>query len=49
MCACGCILVLGLIGALAYCVMHGLWIAAAGVVVLGCVVGWLGAKSMQKS
>jgi len=49
MCACGCFLVVGLGAALVYCVLHGLWIAAAAVVAVACLVGWLGAKSMQKS
>jgi hypothetical protein len=49
MCACGCILVLGLAGALVYCFLHGLWIMAAVVVAVGCLIGWLGAKAMRKS
>ena len=49
MCACGCLLILGLAGALAFCIMHGLWIVAAGVVALGALVGWLGFKTMQNS
>lgn len=49
MCACGCLVVLGLAGALAYCIMHQMWIAAAGVVIAGGVMGWLGVKAMQKS
>jgi hypothetical protein len=36
-------------GALAYCVMHQLWFAAAGVVIVGAVVSWLGYKSMKKT
>ena len=47
MCACGCLLVLGLAGALAFCIMHGLFVAAAGVVAVGCLVGWLGYKAMR--
>jgi hypothetical protein len=46
---CGCLLAVGLIAALVYCIMHGWWIAAAGVVALGCLVGWLGFKAMRES
>ena len=49
MCACGCLLVFGLGGALVYCILHQLWLPAAAVVAVGALVGWLGAKSMQKS
>jgi len=49
MCACGCLLVLGLGGALAYFVMHALWLPAIAVVAVGALVGWLGAKSMKKT
>ncbi len=49
MCACGCLLALGLAAGLAFCIMHSLWIGVAGLVALGCVIGWLSAKAMQKS
>lgn len=49
MCACGCFLVVALVAALAFCIMHQMWLPAAGVVALGCLVGWLGAKAMRKS
>jgi hypothetical protein len=49
MCACGCFLVLGFAAALAFCIMHRLWIPAAGVVTLAGLVGWLAAKAMKKS
>jgi len=49
MCACGCLLVLGIGAALAFCIMHQLWLPAAGVVALGGLVSWLGYKSMKKS
>ena len=49
MCACGCLLLAGLAAALVFCVMHGLWLIAAGVIALAALVGWLGAKSMKTS
>ncbi len=49
MCACGCLVLVGLVAAVAYCVVHGLWIVAAGVVVLAGVLGWLGVKAMRKT
>jgi hypothetical protein len=49
MCACGCFLLAGVIAALAYCVLHGLWPLAAVVVALACLIGWLGAKTMKKT
>jgi hypothetical protein len=49
MCACGCFLLAGLAGALLFCIVHGLWLMAAGVVALAALIGWLGAKAMRKS
>jgi len=49
MCACGCLVVLGLGAAIAYCVLHQLWLPAAGIVILGAVLGWLGFQAMRKS
>jgi hypothetical protein len=49
MCACGCFLVLLLGAAMVYCVMHSLWIGVVGVVAVGALVGWLGAKAMKKT
>ena len=48
MCACGCLLALGLAGTIAYFIMHALWFPAGGVLLIGILVGWLGAKAMQK-
>jgi len=48
MCACGCLLIIGLAGAMAFCIMHALWLPAVGVVALACLVGWLGYKSMRQ-
>jgi membrane protein implicated in regulation of membrane protease activity len=47
MCACGCFLLVAIAGALVYCVMHGLWLAAAGVVALTVAIAWFGRKAMQ--
>ena len=49
MCACGCFLLAGLAAALVFCIMHGLWIMAAGVVSLAVLAGWLTAKAVKKS
>ena len=32
------------VAAFAYTVMHGLWLAAAGVLALAALLGWLGRK-----
>ncbi|HEY3839531.1 MAG TPA: hypothetical protein VGL72_23330 [Bryobacteraceae bacterium] len=48
MCACGCLLALGLAGAIAYFILHALWWPAGAVLAVGILVGWLGAKAMQK-
>jgi hypothetical protein len=45
MCACGCFLVLIVVGALFYSVMHGLWLAATAVVLFAAIVGWFGRKA----
>jgi membrane protein implicated in regulation of membrane protease activity len=47
MCACGCFLLAAIVGALVYCVMHGLWLAAAGVIALTAAIAWFGRKAMQ--
>jgi hypothetical protein len=46
MCPCGCFLLAGVAAALAYCVIHGLWLPAAGVVGLAALIGFLGAKAL---
>jgi hypothetical protein len=48
MCACGCFLVAAIVGALVYCVMHGLWLAAAGVVVFAAAIAWFGRKTLTR-
>lgn len=45
MCACGCFLVVAIVGGLAYTVMHGLWLATAGIVVAAVLIAWLGKKA----
>jgi hypothetical protein len=45
MCACGCFLVLIIVAALVYSVMHGLWLAVVAVVLFAAVVGWFGQKA----
>jgi len=42
MCACGCFVLAAVIAALVYTVMHGLWVATAGVVLVAALLGWLG-------
>jgi hypothetical protein len=49
MCACGCLLLAGLTAALVFCIMHGLWVVAAGVVAVACLTGWLLRKSFPGS
>jgi hypothetical protein len=45
MCACGCFLVAAIAAGLVYTVMHGLWLATAGIVVLAALIGWFGKKA----
>ena len=47
MCACGCFLLLAITGALVYCVMHALWLAAAAVLALTAAIAWFGQKAMK--
>jgi hypothetical protein len=49
MCACGCLLALGLAGAMTFFIIHALWLPAGAVLAVGILIGWLGAKSMRKS
>jgi hypothetical protein len=46
-CACGCFLLAALVAAFVYCVMHGLWLLAAAVLLLSALLGWLGKKTIQ--
>ncbi len=45
MCACGCFLIVAIVGGLVYTVMHGLWLAAIAIVLFAAVVGWFGRKA----
>ena len=47
MCACGCFVLAAVIAALVYTVMHGMWLAAAAVVPVAALLGWLGRKLAQ--
>lgn len=49
MCACGCFLALALAAGLVYCVLHSLWLPAAGLIALAALLAWLGKKTMQNS
>jgi membrane protease YdiL (CAAX protease family) len=44
-CACGCFLLAGILAALIYCVMHGLWLLAVAVFLVAVVLGWLAKKT----
>jgi uncharacterized membrane protein YfcA len=48
MCACGCFLLVAVIAALVYCVMHGLWLWAVTVLAFSALVAWLGRKATRK-
>jgi hypothetical protein len=37
-----------MIGAIVYAVMHGLWLAAIGVVLVAGLLGWLGRKTVKR-
>ncbi len=45
MCACGCFLAIAIAGGLVYTVMHGLWLATAGIAVAAALIGWFGKKA----
>jgi membrane protein implicated in regulation of membrane protease activity len=47
MCACGCFVLAAVIAALVYTVMHGLWLAAVGVVLVAGLLGWLGRRMVR--
>jgi membrane protein implicated in regulation of membrane protease activity len=47
MCACGCFLLVAFIAALVYCVMHGLWLLGAAVLVFSALIGWFGRKAAR--
>lgn len=44
MCACGCFVLAAVIAALAYSVIHGLWLLAIAVLLVTGLIGWLGKK-----
>jgi hypothetical protein len=44
MCACGCFLLAAIAAGLVYCVIHGMWVALALIVVATALVGWFGRK-----
>ena len=48
MCACGCFVVAGLIAALGYTIMQGLWLATAGILAVAALFGWLTKKMMAE-
>jgi hypothetical protein len=43
-CACGCFLLVGVAGAVAFCISKGLWIPAVIILVAAGIAGWFGAK-----
>ncbi len=47
MCACGCFLLVAVVAALVYCVMHGLWLPGLAVVFAAGVLGWLAKKTIR--
>jgi len=40
-------LLVAIVGALVYCVMHGLWLTAAGIIALTAAIAWFGRKAMR--
>jgi hypothetical protein len=49
MCACGCFLVAGILAAIAWCVIHRLWLPVAALVLALGAVGWLGSWLRKKT
>jgi len=49
MCACGCFFVLLAIAGLAWCVVHGLWLPAALILILTVAIAWAGKRWGQIS
>jgi hypothetical protein len=48
MCACGCLVLAGIVAALAYTVVHGLWLLTAVMLVFAAVLGWLTRKMLKE-
>jgi hypothetical protein len=46
MCGCGCLVPIAIVGGLVYCVLHGLWIAAALLIAAAVATGWFGRKML---
>jgi hypothetical protein len=47
MCACGCFLLVAVVAAIVYCVIHALWLMLVGVVLFAAILGWLGRKTIR--
>jgi hypothetical protein len=45
LCACGCFLLAAIVAALAWCILHGLWWAVAGIVIVTGLIGWFARKT----
>jgi membrane protein implicated in regulation of membrane protease activity len=49
MCACGCLILAGVVATLVYAVMHGLWLLVAAAVAVSLLIAWLGRKMFSSS
>jgi hypothetical protein len=49
MCACGCFLLIAVVAAIIYFVMHGLWLAAVAILLFSALTGWFGKKAWPGS
>jgi hypothetical protein len=45
MCACGCFLLVAVAAGVGFLILHGLWWAAALLLIVSAVIGWFGAKA----
>jgi membrane protein implicated in regulation of membrane protease activity len=45
MCACGCLALAAVVAGLVYTIMHGMWLAVAGIVIVSALAGWFGRKA----
>jgi threonine/homoserine/homoserine lactone efflux protein len=48
MCACGCLVLAGIVAALVYTIMHGLWLLTAVVLLIAAVLGWLARRMFKE-
>jgi len=46
-CACGCFVLIAIVGGLVYCLLHGMWIVAGLLIGAAVATGWFGRKMLD--